>query len=132
MNITSFLFRLVVINLVLVEQLEQPRFSVWLDYPVTTRPSPRKRNMAITNRLFEDVFPIEHEVFHCHVSFRECMFCWFTFFKTISKSIESVSGNFPSQKITLRSPFFPRTKDHRHSTAFVEQVRRGAWQGTPS
>ena len=67
------------INLVLVEQLEQPLLFGWI--------TPTKTNMATEFPRFEDVFPIENEVVHCHVRFRECTFCLFTFFKTFSKSI---------------------------------------------
>ena len=35
---------------------------------------PPKTNMTMENTLFEDVFPIEHGDFQCHVSFQGCMF----------------------------------------------------------
>ena len=35
--------------------------------------TPRKTNMTMENPPFEDVFPIEMEIFQCHVSFHGCI-----------------------------------------------------------
>ena len=34
----------------------------------------QKSTWAMKNPPFEDVFPIENGIFHCHVSFREVIF----------------------------------------------------------
>ena len=35
---------------------------------------PKKINMTMETPPFEDVFPLENEIFQCHVSFQGCIF----------------------------------------------------------